>query len=164
MVNIKCFANSKMKKIICKFSIVKKSRVKTQIIDYRIKGLVINAKVCCDDNREWLSPQSENMDYPNIVSQYQNLTAYEWDSFELFFNKKVIKHQYKQNIYAVIECFEYWKKTLFPQIPICLIIMVQKGFFRNITVKMHVKREGEFYLDENIESYKQPVLYAFFDS
>ena len=164
MVNIKYFANSQMNKIISHSLFLHGKSKKNLDVDYKIQHLLATTKLCCQNTTQWLSPQLDNLKYQEIIDQYQTLTAYEWNSFELYFDKKIIKHQYNKNINAVIESFGYWKKKYFPTIPICLIVIVQKGVAHNITIKMHVERKAEFYLDENIENYKQPVLYAFYNA
>ena len=156
-------ANSQMKKIIRKFLSQQKSHKNKVIIESEIEDLLSKLKINHEGAQKWISFQNDNRTYEDIIRQYKALTDYEWDVFELYFDRKIVKRKYSRFIHTLIISFEQLKREYLHQEAVCFIVMVQKGKFSNVSARFHLLREGEFYIN-NIDEFKQPILYTILEN
>lgn len=152
------YANVRMKRILWGVPFRQhRCRIK-DVVDAQMRSFLSSVTLHRSQNEKWLSNGAEGLTYDELLSQYQTLTNYEWDLFELFFDGKTVKRRYKRFVYTVLECFEQWKQAALPQDSVCLYVLVQKGRLHNIKVKFHLMRDEGGYLNQDLNGYKQPVL------
>ncbi len=102
-------------------------------------------------------PKRRNLDFDSIINEYGNLTSFECACNELYFPI----NQTELLSCAVIEIgkslFAAIRSKFFGQ-KFHIHLSCDCGVYPSITAWFHLSREGEFYFDECIDNYSQPVL------
>jgi len=161
--------NASMKKLAQRKSIFGFLHSNNCEISSTVINFISNLKLYREDNQKWLSlaksplmydeHQSFDWKYDDIISSFGGLTYYECESNEIFFDKKDIKGRFWESIRFILSEMENYLMQFFSNNIFCIIISVQFGKMANINVKIHMLRDGEFYLDKDLDNYSQPVLY-----
>ena len=128
------------------------------IVEAQIYNFISSLKLNYGENQKWLTYKMSDFTYNDILSEYTNLTDYEWDTFELYLDSRIIEKNIWGVINYVILTFEQMIEKFFTGEPVCLIVIVQKEEITNINIRLHLNRKGEFILDPNLDKYNEPIL------
>ena len=129
----------------------------------QIYNFISSLKLNYGENQKWLTYKTSNFTYNDILSEYTNLTDYEWDTFELYLDSRIIEKNIWGVINYVILTFEQKIEKFFTGESVCLIVIVQKEEITNINIRLHLNREREFILDPNLDNYNEPILYVLYN-
>ena len=139
------------------------SEKKSNIVGVQIYNFISSLKLNYGENQKWLTYKTSNFTYNDILSEYTNLTDYEWDTFELYLDSRIIEKNIWGVINYVILTFEQKIEKFFTGESVCLIVIVQKEEITNINIRLHLNREREFILDPNLDNYNEPILYVLYN-
>lgn len=161
--------NASMKKLAQKKYILGIIHPNICEISSTVISFISNLKLYSENNQKWLAPikspliytehQSSDWKYDDIISSFGALTYYEGECNEMFFDKKTIKGRFWESIQSILSDIENNLTNFFPNNILCIIVSAQFGKMANINVKIHLQRDGEFYIDKDLNNYNQPVLY-----
>lgn len=139
------------------------SEKKSNIVGVQIYNFISSLKLNYGENQKWLTYKTSDFTYNDILSEYRNLTDYEWDTFELYLDSRIIGKNIWGVINYVILTFEQMIEKFFTGESVCLIAIVQKEEITNINIRLHLNREREFILDPNLDNYNEPILYVLYN-
>ena len=139
------------------------SEKKSNIVGVQIYNFISSLKLNYGENQKWLTYKTSDFTYNDILREYRNLTDYEWDTFELYLDSRIIGKNIWGVINYVILTFEQMIEKFFTGESVCLIVIVQKEEITNINIRLHLNREREFILDPNLDNYNEPILYVLYN-
>lgn len=153
--------NDPMKMLMRRKTIRHMKKEESLSVYAEIKHYISQVRIQTKGDERWLSPP--NGMFSADISEYQTLTDYEWDAHEVYFENELVKRRYKLYIKDIQKAAKEAVQLYLPQIPVCMIVTVQKGKYSNINVRFHIYRKGEFHIEKNLACYKQPVLYEIYN-
>lgn len=145
------YMNSSMQKLFQKKSLLKLSSYKRRHLENIVRCFFSNIILKNVGGQDVFAPY----DFENMIMEYENYTLFECSVNELFVP---VKRNFPETILWVLSIIEQelenYKGKCF-----CVVLSVQYGRYSSLNIKIHLLRQGEFFLDETLDHYQQPVMY-----